>query len=31
MSTAAAADARARFAQDDIVAMYERFYEGVVG
>jgi N-acetyl-alpha-D-glucosaminyl L-malate synthase BshA len=31
MSTSAAADARARFAQDDIVAMYERFYEGVVG
>jgi len=31
MSTAAAADARARFAQDDIVAMYERFYEGVLG
>jgi len=31
MSTAAAADARARFAQDDIVATYERFYEGVLG
>ena len=31
MSAAAAADARARFAQDDIVAMYERFYEGVLG
>ncbi|HUO52166.1 MAG TPA: N-acetyl-alpha-D-glucosaminyl L-malate synthase BshA, partial [Gemmatimonadaceae bacterium] len=31
MSAAAAADARARFSQDDIVARYERFYESVLG
>ena len=31
MSAASAADARARFAQDDIVARYEKFYESVVG
>ena len=31
MSAAAAADARARFGQDEIVAQYERFYEGVLG
>ena len=31
MSAAAAADARARFAQNDIVARYEKFYESVVG
>jgi L-malate glycosyltransferase len=31
MSAAAAADARARFARDDIVGRYERFYENVVG
>jgi N-acetyl-alpha-D-glucosaminyl L-malate synthase BshA len=31
MSAAAAKDARARFGQDEIVAQYERFYEGVLG
>ena len=31
MSAAAAADARARVAQTDIVARYEKFYESVVG
>lgn len=31
MSAAAAADARKRFAQDDIVARYETFYQSVVG
>ena len=31
MSAAAAADARARFSENDIVARYERFYESVVG
>jgi N-acetyl-alpha-D-glucosaminyl L-malate synthase BshA len=31
MSAAAAKDARTRFGQDEIVAQYERFYEGVLG
>jgi N-acetyl-alpha-D-glucosaminyl L-malate synthase BshA len=31
MSTAAAADARARFAEDDVVARYEEYYHRVLG
>jgi len=31
MSDAAAAAARARFARDDIVGRYERFYESILG